>query len=131
VSQGIGRPLIGLVSDRMGRINVAGLGTLIACVACFFLWIFAGKYFAGVIIYALFGMFAGCLWATVAPVGAEVVGVQLLPAALSIYWLVLVLPSTFAEAIAIGLKKPGVNGYIDIQIFTGIMYAASFLASKS
>lgn len=115
----------------MGRINVAGLSTLVACAASFFLWIFAGKYFAGVIIYALFGMFAGSLWATVGPVGAEVVGVQLLPAALSIYWLVLVLPSTFAEAIAIGLKKPGVNGYIDIQIFTGIMYAASFLASKS
>lgn len=97
----------------------------------FFLWIFAGKYYAGIIIYALFGMFAGSLWATVAPVGAEVVGVQLLPAALSIYWLVLVLPATFAEAIAVELKKPGVDGYINVQIFTGIMYLASFLSSKS
>lgn len=60
--------------------NIAGLGTLIAAIAVFFLWIFAGKYYAGVIIYSLVGMFAGILWPTVAPVGAEVVGLQLLPA---------------------------------------------------
>lgn len=80
MSQGFGRPLIGLVSDKVGRINIAGLGTLVASLAAFFLWIFAGKYYAGVIIYSLFGMFAGVIWPTVAPVGAEVVGIQLLPA---------------------------------------------------
>lgn len=79
VSQGIGRPLIGLVSDRFGRINVAGVGTLIAGLAAFFLWIFAGSRFAGLIVYVLFGMFAGIIWPCVAPVGAEVVGLQLLP----------------------------------------------------
>lgn len=60
--------------------NIAGLGTLVASLAAFFLWIFAGKYYPGLIIYSLFGMFAGILWPTVAPVGAEVVGIQLLPA---------------------------------------------------
>lgn len=79
VSQGLGRPLIGLASDRLGRINVAGIGTLVAGVAAFFLWIFAGKYFGGLIVYALFGGFAGIIWPCVAPVGAEVVGLQLLP----------------------------------------------------
>lgn len=153
VSQGVGRPAIGFVSDKFGRINVAGLGTLIASVVAFFLWIFAGKYYAGVIIYALFGLFAGILWPTVAPVGAEVVGIQLLPAgklkapflgeikpamlpggaderlALSIYWLILVLPSTFAEAIGLTLRKNGVDGYIDVQVFTGVMYLAGFISS--
>jgi hypothetical protein len=50
-----------------------------ACLAAFFLWIFAGKVYPGIIIYSLFGMFAGVIWPTVAPVGAEVVGLQLLP----------------------------------------------------
>ena len=72
--------MIGLVSDRVGRINIAGLGTLTACLAAFFIWIFAGKYYPGAIVYSLFGVFAGILWATIAPVCAEVVGVQLLPA---------------------------------------------------
>lgn len=80
MSQGIGRPLIGLASDRFGRINVAALGTLVAGLATFFLWVFAGTRFPGLIIYALFGMFSGIIWPCVAPVGAEVVGLQLLPA---------------------------------------------------
>ncbi|KAK4188347.1 major facilitator superfamily domain-containing protein [Podospora australis] len=127
LSQGIGRPLIGLASDRVGRINVAGLGTLTAGFAAFILWICAGKYYPGLIVYALFGGFAGIIWPCVAPVGAEVVGLQLLPAALSIYWLVLVLPATFAEVIGLTLRTSGVNGYINVQIFTGIMYITSFL----
>ncbi|KAH6649955.1 major facilitator superfamily domain-containing protein [Chaetomium tenue] len=128
LSQGIGRPLIGLVSDRFGRINVAGVGTLIAGLAAFFLWIFAGSHFAGLIVYVLFGMFAGIIWPCVAPVGAEVVGLQLLPSALSIYWLVLVLPATFAEVIALSLKTSGVSAYLDVQVFTGTMYIASFVS---
>lgn len=94
VSQALGRPAIGLLSDRLGRMNVAGIGTLIASVAAFFLWIFAGKYYAGLIIYALFGAVAGILWPCVGPVAAEVVGLQLLPAALSVYWIILVFPAT-------------------------------------
>lgn len=80
VSQGIGRPLIGLASDKFGRMNVAAIGTLIAGLAAFFLWIFAGPHFGGLIVYALFGGFAGIIWPCIAPVGAEVVGLQLLPA---------------------------------------------------
>ncbi|OIW34735.1 MFS general substrate transporter [Coniochaeta ligniaria NRRL 30616] len=128
LSQGIGRPLIGLVSDRVGRINIAGISALLACLSTFFLWIFAGKFYAGIIIYALFGMFNGSLWPTVAPVGAEVIGIQLLPAALSIYWLLLVLPATFAEVIGLELKLPGHNGYLHVQIFIGSVFFASWLS---
>jgi hypothetical protein len=168
VSQGIGRPLIGLASDRFGRINVAAIGTLIAGLAAYFLWIFAGTHFPGLIVYALFGGFAGIIWPCVAPVGAEVVGLQLLPAgmnpypenyqwarrltytpALSIYWLVLVLPATLyvkrpvplssvrlqianfrasAEVIALSLRTSGIGAYLDVQVFTGTMYIASFLS---
>ncbi|KAK4154025.1 major facilitator superfamily domain-containing protein [Chaetomidium leptoderma] len=128
LSQGIGRPLIGLASDRLGRINVAGIGTLIAGLAAFFLWIFAGAHYPGLIVYALFGGFAGIIWPCVAPVGAEVVGLQLLPSALSIYWLVLVLPATFAEVIALSLRTSGITAYLDVQAFTGAMYIASFFS---
>ncbi|KAK3996457.1 major facilitator superfamily domain-containing protein [Cladorrhinum sp. PSN332] len=127
LSQGLGRPLIGLASDRVGRINVAGLGTLIAGTAAFLLWILAGKNFAGLIVYSLFGAFAGSIWPCVAPVGAEVVGLQLLPSALSIYWLALVLPATFAEVIALELRTSGVNGYLNVQLFTGVMFMIAFI----
>ncbi|KAM7190635.1 Major facilitator superfamily domain containing protein [Naviculisporaceae sp. PSN 640] len=128
LSQGIGRPVIGLISDRFGRLNIAAMGSLAACVAVFFPWIFAGKYYVGLIIYALLGVFAGIIWPCVAPVGAEVVGLQLLPSALSLYWLTLVLPATFAMAIGLSLRDPGVNGYIRVQILTGVFFFASFLS---
>lgn len=75
----MGRPIIGLTSDRVGRINVAALGTLTASLAAFFLWTFAGKYYAGLVVYSLFGCTAGILWAVIAPIGAEVFGLQILP----------------------------------------------------
>ncbi|KAI8194925.1 putative transporter MCH2 [Colletotrichum sp. SAR 10_86] len=128
LSQGIGRPIIGLISDRVGRINVAGLGTLVAGLATLFVWIFAGRYFAGTIVYALFGAFAGCIWATVTPVGAEVVGIQLLPSALSIFWMILVLPATFAEPIALTIKGSGIDAYLGVEIFVGFMYIAAFIS---
>ncbi|KAL2158577.1 hypothetical protein VTH06DRAFT_4344 [Thermothelomyces fergusii] len=128
LSQGVGRPLIGLASDRLGRINVAAIGTLIAGLAAFFLWIFGGNHFAGLVIYVLFGAFAGVIWPCVAPVGAEVVGLQLLPSALSIYWIVLVLPATFAEVIGLSLKTSGMDAYLNVQVFTGSMFIASFIS---
>lgn len=71
--------MLGFYSDKIGRINVAALSALIAGLAAFFLWIFAGQHFAGAIVYALFGAFAGSIWACIAPVAVEVIGLQLLP----------------------------------------------------
>ncbi|KAK3945249.1 major facilitator superfamily domain-containing protein [Diplogelasinospora grovesii] len=128
LSQGLGRILIGFIGDRFGIMNVAGLGTLVAGLAALFIWILAGQHYAGAVVYALFGIVAGIIWPTVAPVGVEVIGLQLLPSALSIYWLVLVLPATFAEVIGLSMRKPGVDGYIDVQVFTGILYLVSFVS---
>lgn len=141
--------MIGFLSDRVGRINVAALSTLTAALAAFFLWIFAGKYYAGAIIYSLFGAFAGAIWPCIAPVAVEVVGLQLLPSckwlathfclelltnthlAMSITWLVLVLPATFAEVVGLSLVTPGSNGYLHVQIYTGCMFIVAFVCRKS
>ncbi|KAI4127804.1 MAG: hypothetical protein LQ338_003033 [Usnochroma carphineum] len=54
--------------------------------------------------------------------GAEVVGLKELPSALSIVWLVLVLPATFAEPIALELRQRTGNIYLHAQVFAGLMY---------
>lgn len=64
-------------------------------------------------------------WATVGPVGAEVIGIQHLPSALSIVWLVLVLPCTFSEPIGLELWQTTGDIYLHAQIFTGLMYIAA------
>ena len=130
LSQGLGRPAIGFLSDPVGRLNVMGLGTLAAGVCALFLWIFAGKAFAGLVVYSLLGAFAGILWATVAPVCAEIVGIPLLPSALSVLWVAMVPPSTCAEAIGLSLRddSAGNDSYMHVQLFVGLCYIAAFVA---
>ena len=50
------------------------------------------------------------------------VGLQILPSALSIVWLVLVLPTTFSEPIGLELRTTSGDIYLHAQIFTGFMY---------
>ncbi|MCJ1284779.1 Tubulin beta chain (Beta tubulin) [Xylographa opegraphella] len=124
LGQGIGRPLVGIFSDTAGRINIAGFLTFFCGLLCFVVWIFA-KSFGVLIFFALLGgTVAGTFWTTIAPVGAEVVGLKELPSALSITWLVLVMPTTFSEPIALELSQSD-GGYLHAQIFTGCMYIAA------
>ncbi|EMR71149.1 putative major facilitator superfamily transporter protein [Eutypa lata UCREL1] len=107
MAQGIGRPIIGLSSDKVGRLNISML--------------------SGCIVFAILnGAVAGAMWATLAPVCAEVVGLALIPSAMSLTFLVLVLPATFAEVIGLSLKKSGPRAYLDVQVFTGFMYMGAF-----
>lgn len=62
-----------------------------------------------------------------APVGAEIIGLQRLPAALSLLWLVLVIPSTFAEPIGLKLRTANGDEYLHAQLFTGFMYIGGTL----
>jgi MFS family permease len=129
---GIGRPFIGLASDAFGRINVAALMTGLCGVLCLALWVPAKTY--GVLI--AFALTAGCVcgifWNTVTPVMAEVIGLQRLPSSFGMVCLALMLPTTFAEPIALELVST--SGYLSAQIFVGCMFlcaAASTWALRS
>lgn len=94
LSQGLGRPLVGMFSDNAGRINIAGFLTFVSGLFCLVIWIFA-KSFGILIFFALLaGSVAGTFWTTVGPVSTEVVGLKELPSALSITWIFLALPTT-------------------------------------
>ncbi|KAI8961764.1 MFS general substrate transporter [Daldinia sp. FL1419] len=128
LSQGLGRPAIGLSSDSVGRLNIANLSTLFCGLLCMFFWIFGAKSLATCIVFALLaGSVAGVIWATVAPICAEVVGIALIPSALSMTWLVLVLPATFAEVIGVSLRRSGPGGYLHVQLFTAFCYIGAFI----
>ncbi|PYH37999.1 MFS transporter [Aspergillus neoniger CBS 115656] len=122
---GLGRPVIGYVSDSFGRLNTALACTFLAGLFSLVIWVFA-KNFGVLIFYALIsGPFAATFTTTVAPVGAEVVGLQLLPSALSIFWLSVVIPSTFAEPIALWLRTDNGTNFLHAQIFVGFMFMAA------
>ncbi|KAI1152362.1 major facilitator superfamily transporter [Nemania diffusa] len=128
LAQGIGRPAIGLSSDRVGRLNIANISTLWCGILCLFVWTFGARTFAGCVIFALLsGAVGGVMWATVTPICAEVVGIAMIPSALSMTWLVLVIPATFAEVIGLSLRTPGTWGYRNVQLFAGFLYVGAFI----
>ncbi|KAI0508492.1 major facilitator superfamily domain-containing protein [Xylaria bambusicola] len=128
LAQGVGRPAVGLSSDSLGRFNVAQLCTLWCGLLCLFVWMFGARTYAGCIVFALLsGSVAGTIWAAVTPICAEVVGLKMIPSALSITWLFLVLPATFAEVIGLSLRSPGSWGYRNVQLFTAFMYIGAFI----
>ena len=108
LGQGIGRPMVGYASDVTGRINGAGFFTFFTGLVCLVIWIFAKTYGVLVFFALIVGLVAGTFWATIAPVAAEVVGLKHLASALSITWLVLVLPTTCTSTLPIvGCKSFG------------------------
>lgn len=124
LGQGLGRPPIGYFSDNIGRINMAGATNFACAVFIFAIWI-PSKTYAVLIFYALIGgTVAGSYWTTIAPVAVEVVGLRDLPSALNLEWLVIVLPCTFSEPIALELIG-GTGNFLGTQLFTGFMYTAA------
>ncbi|GAW26778.1 putative major Facilitator Superfamily protein [Rosellinia necatrix] len=120
----IGRPFIGYVSDRYGRVEVAGIATFTCGVLIFALWLPATNYGALISFAFIGGSILGIFWAAIAPLAADVVSLKQLPAFLSIVWLSVVLPSAFAEAIALELRRQdiGARSYIYVQTFAGVSY---------
>ncbi|KAL4920234.1 major facilitator superfamily domain-containing protein [Aspergillus aurantiobrunneus] len=127
LGQGLGRPFVGMFSDKLGRINIAGFLTFLCGLFCLLIWIFARSMGLVSFFAILVGTVAGTYWATVAPVLAEIIDLKDLPGGLSITWLVLVAPTTVAEPIALLLRNNDSNDrvYLHVQIFTGLMYIAA------
>ncbi|KAF7536028.1 hypothetical protein G7054_g4880 [Neopestalotiopsis clavispora] len=127
----LGRPLIGYFSDRLGRINMAMYMTALCGVFCFTLWIPA-KGFALLSVFALLaGGICGIFWATVTPILAEVVGVSKLARIFAVTCVLMVLPTTFAEGVAmqiVGSQKTAENTFLPAQIFVGCTFMAGSLS---
>lgn len=126
MGQGFGRPAVGYFSDSIGRINMAGVTASACALLVYFVWTMA-KNFGVLVFFAIIaGSVVGSFSANIGPVAAEVVGLQDLPAALSLEWLALVLPCTFSEPIA--LQIFGLTGnYLGTQIFVGTSYMGAAL----
>ena len=116
-----------------------------AGIFCLAIWVPTKSYGVLVFFAIIGGTCVGTFWTTIGPVGAEVVGLKELPSALSLTWLVLVLPTTckfpniqnlcsasrakgaVSEPIALQLRQSTGNIYLHAQIFAGLMYVAAAL----
>lgn len=118
-----GRPIIGFVSDRLGRIEIAGYLTLFCGLTCFAIWIPAKTYGVTIFFAIVSGAVVGVFWMTVAPIAVEVAGLKQVPSVLSVMWVTIFLPILFAEVIALKLRRPdSANEYFYAQIFTRLSF---------
>ena len=90
----VSRPLVGHLSDALGRINMAALTTGFCGTICFVIWIFAKSFGLLCLFAILAGTVCGTFWVSVAPVAADVAGLSELPSTLSIVLLSMVVPTT-------------------------------------
>lgn len=130
LGQCIGRPLTGWVSLRLGRMDIAAGFTALSGVLCLVMWTQTTNA-AGIYSFAILaGMVGGTFWAAVYPVLVDIVGLRDLPSSLSLTWVVLFIPCTVAEPIALSLRNSlkGHPTYLPVQLFTGFMYIAAALA---
>jgi MFS family permease len=63
----LGRPFIGVLSDRFGRFEVAGCMTVACSVAVWALWVPAQSYAMAIIVALVIGAVAGVFWAVSTP----------------------------------------------------------------
>ena len=127
LSLGLGRPLVGYFSDTLGRINMALAMTILCAVFCFAIWI-PGQNFGSLVAFALLvGGVCGTFWTTVTPVLVEVVGLTMLARIFGVVCFAMVLPTTFAESLALQLvdaQRSSTQSFLSVQIFVGCCFLA-------
>lgn len=121
----LGRPLVGYVSDKFGRITVPTILTAFCGVACLAIWVPAHSYPVLLLFALVSGMFCGIFWGAITPVMAEIVGLGRLPATFTLICFTLAVPTAVAEPIAMSLVNS--SGYLHAQIYVGCMF---FLGSS-
>lgn len=130
LGQCIGRPLTGWVSMRLGRMNIAAAFTFLTGFFCLVMWTQTTNA-AGIYRFAILaGMVGGTFWATVYAVLVDIVGISDLPSSLSLTWVILFIPCTVAEPIALSLRDSIQDHapYLPVQLFTGFMYVAAAMS---
>lgn len=90
----IGRPLIGVLSDRFGRLEVAGGLTFVCGASVFAVWIPTEGEAVMIFFAIVAGATLGVFWVTIGPLCVEIAGLVELPSLLSLAWLVIVVPCT-------------------------------------
>ncbi|KAK1524563.1 hypothetical protein CPAR01_13511 [Colletotrichum paranaense] len=124
LGQAVGRPAIGWLSDRFGRINVTLLMTLVTGILSLVFWVNAKSFEALITFAFVVGLPAGVFWVNAAPVIAEVLGTENLASGLSLLWLMMVVPSTVSAPVALAIYMR-TGTYLGAQLFTGFTFLAA------
>ncbi|KAF1842798.1 MFS general substrate transporter [Cucurbitaria berberidis CBS 394.84] len=94
VGTAVGRPIIGILSDRWSRIDTAGVLTLLCGLSCFAFWLPATSFGLTGFFAIICGAVVGVFWMTIGPLCVEVAGIKNLQSLLSLSWATVIIPAT-------------------------------------
>ncbi|EXJ93357.1 hypothetical protein A1O1_01749 [Capronia coronata CBS 617.96] len=128
VGTAFGRPCIGVLSDRFGRMTVTCCFTAVNTLMVFAVWIPTNSYGLLIFLSLILGVTCGVYWGTIGPLCAEVVDLSELPSTLGMMWLSISIPAFFSEAIALGIREPHAKRpYLWPEIYTGLAFLIASL----
>ncbi|KAK6201465.1 monocarboxylate transporter [Scheffersomyces amazonensis] len=128
----MGRPCIGLLSDRFGGVTVSSVAYTVVGVLCLAMWIPA-RTFGTVIAFAIIeGALMGSIYGMLAPAVARTFGIRKMNVTFSMVWMIMGVAGLFSPVIGIKLKQGG-GGYVDPTqyVHCAIFAGCSFLASAA
>ena len=116
IGTAVGRPIIGILSDRWSRIDTAGVLTLLCGLSCFAFWLPATSFTLTIFFSIICGATVGVFWMvrcvrlfqnlqsahantvlhtqTIGPLCVEVAGLKNLQSLLSLSWAAVIIPTT-------------------------------------
>ncbi|KAG0680259.1 hypothetical protein C6P40_004664 [Pichia californica] len=129
VAQTIGRPLMGMCSDKIGRVNSTIFFTTLITIFIFFFWIFVTTYSALLAFAFLVGFILGINWVNFGPMTADIVGGGMdLTHTISMMMFTGGFPFLIAELVGLKLKRPEMEKpFLYCQILCGVSCIISVL----
>ncbi|GME96913.1 unnamed protein product [Ambrosiozyma monospora] len=120
-----GRPIVGVLGDKIGPCNITIIASWITALLAFAMWIPCRNY-ATVIVFSLFeGSLMGTMWVTLASLAASITGLKRMRAMLSAIWVSAGVFGFASPIIGIALKAGGKarpEQYQHPAIFVGLCY---------
>ncbi|KAK6198116.1 monocarboxylate transporter [Scheffersomyces amazonensis] len=127
----IGRPIVGLLSDRLGAVTVAAYSYLICAILSLAMWIPARNYATAIALGILTGAVSGTVFPTIATITLNIVNFRFSKFNVTFYmeWVFLGAAAIVSPVIGIALKKDeiGPTQYVHCSIFVGISFVAIFI----
>ncbi|CAN3365851.1 probable transporter Mch2p [Diutina catenulata] len=127
---GLGRPIVGLLSDRpkLGPVTMSMFANALAGVFCLAMWIPARNYATCIAFAILVGATMGTIFGMLAPTCARVFGEKNMRFSFSNQWVVLGVSAVFSPVIGAKLKRGGggitddPTQYLNVAIWVGMCY---------
>ncbi|KAI8147825.1 major facilitator superfamily domain-containing protein [Fennellomyces sp. T-0311] len=118
----VGRILSGVLADRFGLVNVNTVFLIVSGLSTLLIWTFAYSYGTLMAYAVIFGCFSGSYFSVVAPITAEILGMERFPTGLSVVLISNVI-SVFGPNIASAIDGAGGSEpYFSYKMFAGVAY---------